>query len=107
MPRLFSTLGLTEAGRFKNAEAAERAVHLLQCVVGGPSDTPEAMLGLNKILCGVPATTAIALEITITDQERDTVEMMLRAIIEHWKKSATPRPTACASPSCGAPAACT
>ncbi len=86
MPRLFSTLGLTEAGRFKNAEAAERAVHLLQCVVGGPSDTPEAMLGLNKILCGVPATTAIALEITITDQERDTVEMMLRAIIEHWKK---------------------
>ena len=86
MPRLFSMLGLTEAGQFKNAEAAERAVHLLQCVVGGPSDTPEAMLGLNKILCGVPAATAIALEITITDQERDTVEMMLRAIIEHWKK---------------------
>ncbi|HEX7983869.1 MAG TPA: contractile injection system tape measure protein, partial [Duganella sp.] len=86
MPRLFSMLGLTEAGQFRNAEAAERAVHLLQCVVGGPSDTPEAMLGLNKILCGVPAATAIAREITITEQERDTVEMMLRAIIEHWKK---------------------
>jgi hypothetical protein len=86
MPRLFSMLGLTEAGQFKNAGAAERAVHLLQCVVGGPSDTPEAMLGLNKILCGVPAATAIAREITITEQERDTVEMMLRAIIEHWKK---------------------
>ncbi|WP_143067959.1 contractile injection system tape measure protein [Duganella sp. CF517] len=86
MPRLFSTLGLTEANQFKNAEAAERAVHLLQCVVGGPSDTPEALLGLNKILCGVPAATAIAREVAITDQERDTVEMMLRAIIEHWKK---------------------
>lgn len=86
MPRLFSMLGLTEAGQFKDAEAAERAVHLLQCVVGGPADTPEAMLGLNKILCGVPAATAIAREITITEQERDTVEMMLRAIIEHWKK---------------------
>lgn len=86
MPRLFSMLGLTEANQFRNAEAAERAVHLLQCVVGATSDTPEAMLGLNKILCGVPAATAIAREVAITDQERDTVEMMLRAIIEHWKK---------------------
>jgi len=86
MPRLFAMLDLTEAGQFKNAEAAERAVHLLQCVAGGPSDTPEAMLGLNKILCGVAAETAIAREISVTDQERDTIEMMLRAIIEHWKK---------------------
>ena len=86
MPRLFSMLDLTEAGKFKSAEAAERAAHLLQCVIGAPSDTPEVMLGLNKILCGIPAGTAIAREITITGHERETIDMMLRAIIEHWKK---------------------
>lgn len=85
MPRLFSMLGLTDSGRFRDMQAAERAVHLLQCVLGGPPDTPEALLGLNKILCGVPSGFAIAREVAITEQERDTIDMMLRAIIEHWK----------------------
>ncbi|MDC8760342.1 contractile injection system tape measure protein [Janthinobacterium fluminis] len=86
MPRLFSILGLTEAGRFKDSEAAERAVHLLQYVVSGQSDSPEYLLGLNKILCGVSASTPIVREIVPSDEEREAIDMMLCAMIEHWKK---------------------
>ncbi|PHV15155.1 hypothetical protein CSQ90_19205 [Janthinobacterium sp. BJB303] len=86
MPRLFSMLGLTEGARFRNAEAAERAVHLLQYVVDGQCDQPEYLLGLNKVLCGVSASVPVVREIIATEEERATIEMMLRAMIEHWKK---------------------
>ncbi|OGB25282.1 MAG: hypothetical protein A3I66_04265 [Burkholderiales bacterium RIFCSPLOWO2_02_FULL_57_36] len=85
MPRLFAMLNLTEGGRFKNGEAAERAVHLLQFMTSGQSDCPEYQLGLNKILCGVKASQPIVREIEIEAHEKDVVEALIKAMIEHWK----------------------
>ncbi len=84
MPRLFSMVGLLEAGRFKDAEAAERAVHLMQLVVTGKTDAPEYQLGLNKILCGVGSGTPIVREIEATAQETEVVEALIKGMIGHW-----------------------
>jgi hypothetical protein len=89
MPRLFSMVGLLEGGRFKDAEAAERAVHLMQLVVTGKTDAPEYQLGLNKILCGVGSGTPIVREIEATDQEKEVVEALIKGMIGHWSAIGT------------------
>ncbi|QPI48919.1 hypothetical protein IV454_26045 [Massilia antarctica] len=85
LPRLFAMVGLTEGARFKNAEAAERAVHLVQFIVSGQTDCPEYQLGLNKVLCGLKLSAPIVREIVPTGEEREAVDTMLRAMIAHWK----------------------
>ncbi|WP_267877633.1 contractile injection system tape measure protein, partial [Massilia frigida] len=85
LPRLFAMVGLTEGARFKSTEAAERAVHLVQFIVSGQTDCPEYLLGLNKVLCGLTLSAPIMREIVPTDEERDAVDTMLRAMIAHWK----------------------
>ncbi|MCY0914351.1 contractile injection system tape measure protein [Massilia antarctica] len=85
LPRLFAMVGLTEGARFKNAEAAERAVHLVQFIVSGQTDCPEYQLGLNKVLCGLKLSAPIVREIVPTGEELEAVDTMLRAMIAHWK----------------------
>ncbi|MDQ1811699.1 contractile injection system tape measure protein [Massilia sp. CCM 9210] len=85
LPRLFAMVGLTEGARFKSTEAAERAVHLVQFIVSGQTGCPEYQLGLNKVLCGLKLSAPIVREIVPTDEEREAVDTMLRAMIAHWK----------------------
>jgi hypothetical protein len=89
LPHLFDALGLlarTEAGkpRLRDEAAASRAVHLLQYLVDGRTDTPEPHLALNKVLCGMPIAAPVEREIEATDLERETCDMLLRSIVENW-----------------------
>ncbi|MRW89710.1 hypothetical protein GJ699_06920 [Duganella sp. FT80W] len=84
MQRLFSILELTESGRFKSEQEAQRAVHLLQYAVTGQTSTPEYQLVLNKLFCGIHGGEPIAAGIDITDKEKDTIEQMLKGVIAHW-----------------------
>lgn len=85
LPHLFGRLGLTTAAGFSDAAAAERAVHLTQFVVNESCDSPEFLLPLNRMLCGIPENQPIVREIHASDEERKTVEEMLKAIIAAWK----------------------
>jgi len=85
LPLLFSRLGLTTASGFSDEVAAERAVQLTQFVVNDSSDSPAHLLPLNRILCGVPENQPVVREICITEQERNTVEEMLKVVIQQWK----------------------
>jgi len=85
LPRLFSMLGLTTKGAFTTLDCAHRAVHLIQYIVTGSTATPEPMLVLNKILCGLPVAGSVPLEIDLRTQEKAGIEDMLTAIIAHWK----------------------
>ena len=85
LERLFTMLGLSQDSAFVNADAAERAVHLLQYLVTGATTTPEPELVLNKILCGLPLNTPIARSITVTEEERNAIDGLLQAMIAHWK----------------------
>jgi contractile injection system tape measure protein len=90
LPHLFGTLGLLtrdDAGksRMRDEAAASRAVHLLQYLVDGSTDTPEPRLVLNKILCGLPVAMPVERDIEATEEERETCNMLLRSIIENWQ----------------------
>jgi hypothetical protein len=84
LPHLFGMLELTDAAKFKNASAAERAAHLSQFAVNARCDMPEFQLTLNKLLCGIALETPIVREIQPLASETQAVEGMLRAMIQHW-----------------------
>jgi hypothetical protein len=65
-------------------EAMPRAPRLLQYIVDGRTDAPEALLTLNKILCGVPAHAPIAPAFVLTEREQSVCERLLCAIISNW-----------------------
>jgi hypothetical protein len=85
LPRLFSMLKLVEGGAFVDRHAAERAVHLLQFMVNEQTRSPEYQLTLNKILCGVKTGIPICAEIDISAHEQETIEGLIRGMIQNWK----------------------
>lgn len=85
LPRLFSMLELTEDDAFVDHAAAERAVHLLQFMVKGEQGCAEYQLLLNKLLCGVPTGVPVQSRIVLSRQERDTVDDLIRGMIQNWK----------------------
>ena len=78
-------LGLIEKEKFKDHQAAERGVHLLQFMTDESVDTPEYQLVLNKILCGVKLSEPITNRIDITAKERGAIEGLIRGMIKNWK----------------------
>ena len=89
LPHLFESLDLLEGeadGRrsMGPGDAASRAVHLLQYLVDGSCCTPEPLLALNKIMCGLTVETPIDLEIEPQARERDLCDRLLQAMIANW-----------------------
>jgi hypothetical protein len=83
-PRLFSMLDLTDGPAFVEADAAARAVHLLQWLVDERSDREEHLLALNKLLCGLPLATPLPREVALQAHEQDAGRRLLQAVISHW-----------------------
>lgn len=71
LPRYFETLGILDNKVFKDVEAASRAVHLLQFLATGQTETSEQLLVFNKIRCGLPVESSIPLSIEITQEEEN------------------------------------
>ena len=85
LQRLFDMLELTDGPAFKNNNAAERAVHLLQFMADASIGSPEHLLALNKILCGVRLGLPIVREIDITDREKEAVEGLIQGMVQNWR----------------------
>ncbi len=85
LPRLFGMLGLLAENRFVDAAASHRAVHVLQYLVDGSTDTPEHLLTLNKLLCGVPFEESVPREADLDDAAKAAVDGLIRGMIQNWK----------------------
>ena len=81
---LFERLQLTSHRQFTSAENQRKAVHYLQYLVTGLSNTEEAYLPLNKVLCGLPLTQTVPTGITISEAEKQLIDGMIKAVISHW-----------------------
>ena len=92
LPPLFKTLGLLDGQQFKDQDAAERALHLLQYMVSPTPQAPEYLLVLNKLLCGIPLNQPVAKDIEINQTEKEEIQQLLKAMVGHWKalKNSTP-----------------
>jgi hypothetical protein len=88
----FRSLGLTEAGQFRDPEARGRAVLLGQFLATGDERPAEPDCLLMKLLCGLPLTAPLPRDTRIGAAERAEAEALLTAVIGHWGRlgAATP-----------------
>ncbi|MCG8415603.1 MAG: hypothetical protein MI746_15415, partial [Pseudomonadales bacterium] len=86
LQRYFTSLNLIADRKFKDRDSAERGVHLLQYILDDSTETPEYLLVLNKVLCGIKAGIPIVRGIDISDEERELSEKLLRGVIANWPK---------------------
>lgn len=83
LQRFFSQLELLEDKQFKDAEAAQRAVGLLQYLATEDASGPEYLLPLNKVLCGMKPEDEFDFGSPLSETERDECMRLLEAVIEH------------------------
>ena len=81
---LIDRLDLLEKKQFKDSSSQLNAVHYLQYVVTGLTKTEETSLPLNKVLCGLPITTPVIENITITEDQKNLINGLISAAISHW-----------------------
>jgi hypothetical protein len=81
---LFERLNITSNNKFLNATVRCEAVHYLQYMVTGLSHTDEALLPLNKVLCGMPLDEPVPAGIEISEEHIQLIEGMIKAIIGYW-----------------------
>lgn len=70
--------------RLAGPETASRAVHLLQWLVDGRSDAPEALLVLNKLLLGLPLGAPVDRSVELTEAEREAGGKLLASMLSNW-----------------------
>lgn len=81
LANFFGALGLIEGKQFLNKAAAHRAAGLLQHLADGQLETPEYLLGFNKLLCGLEWDEVLDFGEPITKYEIEECELFLRAVI--------------------------
>lgn len=70
--------------KFVSAGAQLAAVHYLQFVVTGLEGTPESVLPLNKLLCGIPLAQPVMEREEISNAHKLLIDGLITAIISHW-----------------------
>lgn len=82
---LFPRLGLVENNQFVTPDAQRRAVHFLQFLVTGCTETAEEHLLLNKLLCGLALHDPVEIGIEISAAEVDICHSLLNSVIGYWE----------------------
>lgn len=81
---LFDRAGITKNRGFISIQKQMDAVHYLQYVVTGLSETEEAVLPLNKVLCGIPISQPIPDGVEISEEHKKMIKGLIKAMISHW-----------------------
>ena len=84
----FSKLGITEKGKFKDEESSFRAIHLLQLLVTDAT-YEEHELVLNKILCNLPVSSPIPMDIVLKPAEKLLARELVEITMKRWKKGSS------------------
>jgi hypothetical protein len=84
IPMYFERLGLTKNNQFISPDSQIRAVHYLQFLATGQTETSDQFLTLNKILCGLSPETSVDIEFTPTQAEIEMTNGLIKAMINYW-----------------------
>lgn len=82
---LFAGLGWVRDKAFTDTEAAGKAALLLQFMATGQETFEEQELMLNKLLCGLEIPHPVDIQLTLTPQEKEEAENLLRFVADQWK----------------------
>lgn len=88
LPELFKRCGWLDGPLFRDYQATQQAVHLLQYLVDGGRRTHEYSLVLNKILCGLDPAVGVIATVEFTDAERTAAGQLLAHVSAHWPRGA-------------------
>lgn len=80
----YSRLQLTTDNIFRDDEALQRAVHLLQYMAYPGSGYTEHELALPKLLCGLQPDDPVVAAIDIHEEEQQLSDSLLNGIIQQW-----------------------
>ncbi|GAB4395939.1 MAG: hypothetical protein OHK0053_07810 [Microscillaceae bacterium] len=84
--QLFQRLALMEKRVFRDDEARQRAMYVLQYLATGLNQPGEEYeLALNKVMCGWPLEEPLRPEDPLSPEEEDTCQSLLRGVIQNWK----------------------
>jgi len=81
---LFDRLEMLTDKAFKTHEDQLNAVHYLQYIVTGLTQTDESLLTLNKILSGLSPDAPIRDSIEMTDDQKQLIDGLIKAAIGYW-----------------------
>ncbi len=85
LPNFFKTLGLLdEHQNFVSETSIYQAIHLLQGTVTRNFNSPEHLLTLNKIICGLDPLLPVPRSVDISDAMIRETDELLKAVIHHW-----------------------
>ena len=84
VPMLFERLGLINDKKFTSEQAHLDAIHYLQFVATGLSNTEESLLPLNKVLCGLALSEPVHDSASIPDEQVKLMEELIEAMIGYW-----------------------
>lgn len=81
---LFERLELVVDNQFTSTENLINSVHYLQYVITGLSNTEEAYLPLNKVLCDLPIAYTVPDRIEISEESKQLIDGLIKAAISFW-----------------------
>jgi hypothetical protein len=84
--RLFDKCGLLIDRKFKDEQAVQKAILMMQYLVTGSLDINENELVLNKILCGVAQRTYVNVKIELENEELRMCDSLLQGVLQNWEK---------------------
>ncbi|OIO72301.1 MAG: hypothetical protein AUJ57_06130 [Zetaproteobacteria bacterium CG1_02_53_45] len=84
IPAYLERLQLLNNKQFCSVEAQRKAVHYIQLLATGQTETEERQLALNRLLCGLPFSEPVGIGITPATQELAKAESLIRAVIDIW-----------------------
>ena len=83
LERFFNTMSWIQDKQFKSDQAQQRALIALHYLASAGATAQEYMLPLNKVLCGMPIDALYNLETSLQQDEIDTCEEFLQAVIDN------------------------
>ncbi|MBC8754339.1 hypothetical protein H2O64_06630 [Kordia sp. YSTF-M3] len=81
---LLERLGIVSDKAFKTDDDPLKAVHYLQYIVTGLTQTDESLLVLNKVLCGLSPDAPVRDRIEMTEDEKKLIDGLIQAAIGYW-----------------------
>jgi len=87
LPALFERTGCVEKGEFLTEEAKRKALAILKFVAFGTYGEPPRTAAVMNLLCGLPVSPLFRVDElpAVSDDEKQLVEGLLKAVIANWK----------------------
>lgn len=81
---LFDKCNLIKSDAWLNTECHHKAIHLLHYAAHGNTESKSPEQIINKVLCGIPISNPVDQNITLTDNDKKTVDSLLYNVTQQW-----------------------